>query len=261
MIVDAALQIVLFGSLVGVLVGLTGLGGGVLLLPILIFALGVPPFEAVGAAAVFMFLTKISGAIVHWHRGNVDFPLALMMAVGSVPGALAGVGALALLRSRYGGDVNEILTTLIGLLLIAVPLLMVVQDSVEKKRGASLRDNLPSWVAGRNGVLLIGLVGGILVGFTSVGSGSVIMLLLLFLVSRRTEVLIGTDIFHAVILTGVAGVSHLGMGTVDLQLVGWLLVGSVPGILLGSNLTTVVSGLWLRRILFGLLVTTGIGMV
>lgn len=99
---DVPIYTVLIGFLVRALVGLSGLGGAVVLLPFLILGLHVPPMVAVGSSAVFMFLTKISGALVHWRRGNVDLQLALMMAVGSIPGTLAGVGTLAFLRSRDG---------------------------------------------------------------------------------------------------------------------------------------------------------------
>ena len=253
--------VVLVGFLVGALIGLTGLGGGVVLLPLLILGLHVAPLVAVGSGAVFSALTKIGGAVVHWRRGNVDWRLAAAMALGSVPGALAGVRLLALLRARYGEGVNEILTTLIGALLIVIPLLMLFQKRLEERGGSRLRDLLPGWIHRYHGAVATGLIGGILVGATSVGSGSVIMILLLLFYRRRPAVLVGTDIFHAVILTGVAGLAHLGLGTVDFRLVGWLVVGSVPGVLLGSWMINRLPAVWLRRVLVVLLITTGIKMV
>lgn len=252
---------VLIGLLVGGLVGLTGLGGGVLLLPLLILGLRVAPIVAVGSGAAFSALTKIGAAVVHWRQGSVDWRLALAMAVGSVPGALVGVGLVVFLRSRYGDAVNNILATWIGILLVVIPLLMVAQGRIDQPGGSRLRDRLPRWVSPYNGAVFTGLVGGFLVGLTSVGSGSVIMMLLLLFYHRPPIVLIGTDIFHAVILMTVTGLFYLGLGTVDVRLVFWLLVGSVPGVLLGTKLTAVVPAIWLRRVLMVVLLISGALMV
>lgn len=260
MIQDPA-YIVLVGILVGSLVSLTGLGGGVALLPLLILGLGVPPIVAVGSGTVFSALTKTSAAGLHWRRGNVDIGIALAMAVGSIPGALLGVELLAALRSQYGDDVNDVLTRLIGSLLVIIPLLMMTQSHIGKRATAPLRSYVPPRIHRYHGAAFTGLVGGILVGSTSVGSGSVIMIILLLFYRLSPAALVGTDIFHAVILTGVAGLAHLGLGTVDLRLVGWLLVGSLPGTLLGFYLVDVVPGAWLRGILLVLLVATGITML
>jgi len=260
MIPDPILS-VLVGLLVGALVGLTGLGGGVLMLPFLILGLGVPPIVAVGSDLVFSFVTKIGGSIVHWRRGHVDWELAAIMAVGSIPGALLGVAALAYLRATHGAGVNEILRTLIGILLIVIPLLMMVQGWAQRADAKTLRERLPGWINWYKGGILTGFVGGVLVGMTSVGSGSVIMLLLLLFYKRPPMVLVGTDIFHAVLLTGVTGLAHIGLGTVNFGLVGWLLVGSIPGVLLGSHFTSVVSAVWLRRVLLVLLIVVGLRML
>lgn len=258
---DYNTYVVLTGLLVGSLVGLTGLGGGVLLLPLLMLGLGIPPIVAVGTGAVFMFFTKIGGAAVHWRLGHVDWRLGLTMALGSAPGALIGVAFLASLRNRFGDGVNDILRTLIGILLVIIPLLTLLQARARKGGGKSLRERLPGWVNRYHGAVFTGLVGGILVGLTSIGSGSVIMLLLILFYRLPPVVLIGTDVFHAVIVSGVTGLAHLGLGSVDLKLVGGLLVGSIPGVLIGSKLTRVIPAVWLRRGLLVVLVAVGIRMV
>jgi len=258
---DQSIYAILIGLLVGGLVGLTGLGGGILMLPFLILGLGVPPIVAVGSDLVFSFVTKIGGAVVHWRHGHVDWELALTMAVGSIPGALVGVAFLAHLRVVHGNEVNDILRTLIGVLLIVIPLLLMVQAWLQRPDSKTLRERLPRWVNRYNGGILTGFVGGVLVGMTSVGSGSVIMLLLLLFYKRPPMVLVGTDIFHAVLLTGVTGLAHVGLGTVNFGLVGWLLIGSIPGVLLGSQFTSVVPAVWLRRVLLVLLIVVGIRMV
>jgi uncharacterized membrane protein YfcA len=235
--------IVVVGLLVGGLVSLSGLGGAVVLLPLLILALGVSPIVAVGSGTLFSAITKIGAAGLHWHRGNVDLRLVAAMAVGSIPGALLGLRLLVVLRAQYGEEVNALLTRVIALLLIIIPLLMLVQGRVLKPRPGPLRDSVSHRLTRYYGGTLTGLVGGLLVGVTSVGSGSVIIMILL------------------VILTGVAGLGHLGLGTVDLRLVAWLLVGSLPGAYLGFKLIKVVPAVWLRRALLALLVVTGIIML
>jgi hypothetical protein len=249
------------GFLVGGLVSLSGLGGGVLLLPLLIFGLGVAPIVAVGSGAAFSAVIKLEAAAVHWRRGNVEWRLAAALAVGSVPGALVGVELLSSLRSHYGPGVNDILSTLIGVLLVAIPVLAMVQSYIERQSGTPLRDRLPAWANRYNGAVVTGLVGGVLVGMTSVGSGSVIMMMLLLFYRREPSVLVGTDIFHAALLTAVTALAHLGLGTVDLRLVAWLVAGALPGVLLGSSLTAVLPAARLRQALFLLLITTGIAML
>lgn len=257
---DQTLYAVLIGLLVGGLVGLTGLGGGVLMLPLLILGLRVPPLVALGTDVVCSFFTKIFGAAVHWRQGNVDWRLVSLLARGSVPGAVLGLSILGYLRSVFGVGVNDILRSMIGILLLVIPLLLIVQGR-SRQQGYRFRERLPRWVTRARGTLLTGFVGGVLVGLTSVGSGSVIMLLLLLFFRRSAHVLVGTDITHAVILMGVAGLGHLALGTVDFPLVAALLVGSIPGVLVGSSLARVFPALLLRRALMVLLIAVGIRMV
>jgi uncharacterized membrane protein YfcA len=223
--------------------------------------LRVPPLHAVGSDIVFSFFTKIGGALMHWRKQNVDWRLALIMAIGSIPGALLGVSLLAHLRYRFGDGVNEILRTLIAVLLIVIPLMMVLQGWALRSEERSLRSFLPRWVNVYNGGIVTGFVGGLLVGLTSVGSGTVIMLLLILFVNRPPRTLVGTDIFHAVLLTGVTGLAHVGLGTVNFHLVAWLLMGSIPGVLLGSHFTGLLPAVWLRRVLLVLLIAAGLRMV
>jgi len=249
------------GLIVGALVGLTGLGGGVLLLPLLIFGLQTPPIVAVGSGATFATVTKIGAAFIHWRHGNVDWKLAGAMAMGSIPGALIGVALLGYLHSQYGTSVNGILTTMIGVLLVTIPFLLLFQGHLEQKGGLTLRERLPGYLNRYNGAFFIGIEGGLLVGLTSVGAGSIIILFLLLFYRLTPKIMIGTDIVHAVMLTGVTGLAHMKLGTVDLGLVGWLVVGSLPGVLIGSVLTKIISGKWLKIGLLLILVTTGVSML
>jgi uncharacterized protein len=247
---------ILIGFTVGTLIGLTGLGGGVLLLPTLIFGLRVPAIIAVGSDALFNFLTKIPAGILHLRKGTVRRKVVLAMAVGSIPGALLGVSFLQHLRTVYGNGVNDFIKSAVGLLLVCIPTLLMFQGRIEE-RLAKRQPTLKSFV----GMSFIGLFGGILVGMTSVGSGSIIMMMLLLFYSFAPKVMVGTDIVHAVILTGVTSLLHWRLGNVDLPLVGSLLIGSVPGGILGSHLSTRVPVLWLRRILCAVLLMTGARML
>ena len=247
---------ILIGFVVGTLIGLTGLGGGVLLLPTLIFGLRIPAIIAVGSDALFSFLTRIPASILHLQRKTVRRKVVLAMAVGSIPGAIVGVAVLQHLRNAYGGGVNDFIKSAVGLLLVCIPTMLLFQGRIEE-RLANRQPTLKSFI----GMTFIGLAGGLLVGMTSVGSGSVIMMLLLFFYSYAPKVMVGTDMVHAVILTGVASLLHWKLGNVDPQLVASLLIGSIPGGILGSHLSARVPVLWLRRILCAVLLMTGARML
>ena len=252
---DIALKISI-GFVVGTLIGMTGLGGGVLLLPLLIFGLRVPPIIAVGSDAVFNFITKIGSSAVHLHKGTVRRKVVAALAAGSIPGSILGVSFLAHLRNAYGNGVNTFITSAIGILLVCIPTLLLFQTQIEEHvvhRPPTMKSFL--------GMSAIGLFAGTLVGMTSVGSGSIIMMLLLLLYSFPPKVMVGTDIVHAVALTGVASLLHWRLGNIDPVLVGSLLIGSIPGGLLGSHLSTRVPVPWLRRILCAVLLMTGARML
>jgi uncharacterized protein len=247
---------IFIGLIVGTLIGLTGLGGGVLLLPLLIFGLRVPAIIAVGSDAAFNFLTKIPSSVVHLRKGTVRKKVVLALASGSIPGAILGVRFLQHLRVLYGAGVNDFIKTSVGILLILVSTLLLLQRRIEAQVA-----NRPPTAKSFIGMAVIGLVAGFLVGMTSVGSGSIIMMLLLLFYSYPPKVMVGTDIVHAVLLTGCTSLLHFRLGNVDPSLVGYLLIGSIPGGLVGSHLSTRVPVLWLRRILCVILLSTGVRML
>jgi uncharacterized membrane protein YfcA len=252
---DVVLKICI-GFGVGTLIGMTGVGGGVLLLPLLIFGLKVPPMLAVGSDALFNFVTKIGSGWVHLQKGTVRRKVVLALAIGSVPGSIVGVSYLAHLRVVYGNGVNQFITTAVGILLVGIPLLLLFQPRIEAHVV-----NRPPTMKSFVGMAAIGLLAGILVGMTSVGSGSIIMMLLLLFYSFPPKVMVGTDILHAVILTGVTSAMHWRISNIDVSLVAALLIGSIPGGLLGSYLSTRVPMLWMRRLLCALLLMTGARML
>lgn len=252
----AVLLKVAIGLLVGTLVGLTGLGGGFLLLPLLLFVVGVPPVIAIGSDALFNFLTKIPTSALHIKYGNVRWRVVGGLAVGSIPGSYGGATLLQYMKGRYGPEVNAKVALFIGVLLIVVPILLLLQEWIANKVHVEGGDNRPLWI-----LALIGLFGGFLVGMTSVGSGSIIMMLLLLFCHFAPNRMIGTDIAHAVLLTGFTSMLHWKFGNINFELVGALLIGSIPGGILGARLTRIVPVLWLRRVLCSVLLVTGIKML
>ncbi len=252
---EIAIKIVI-GFLVGTLIGMTGLGGGVLLLPILIFGLKVPPIIAVGSDALFNFITKIGTGLMHLRKRTVRRKVVVALATGSIPGSILGVSFLVHLRTIYGSGVNTFITSAVGLLLVFIPTLLLFQTQIEEHVA-----NRPPTMKSFVGMSVIGLVAGFLVGMTSVGSGSIIMMLLLLFYSYPPKVMVGTDIVHAVALTGVTSLLHWRAGNIDPTLVASLLIGSIPGGLLGSHLSTRVPVPWLRRILCAVLLATGARML
>ncbi len=244
------------GFIVGLLIGMTGVGGGVLLLPVLIFGLRVPAIIAVGSDALFNFFTKIPASLLHLKRGTVRRNVVIALALGSVPGSIIGVNLLMHIRHLYGDGVNSFIKSAVGVLLLVIPTLMLFQRRIEERVA-----NRPPTMKGFAGMVGIGLIAGFLVGMTSVGSGSIIMMLLLLFYSFPPKVNVGTDIVHAIILTGVTSFLHFRLGNVDPGLVVSLLIGSIPGGLLGSHLSTRMPMLWLRRILCALLLITGARML
>ncbi len=247
---------ILVGFVVGILIGMSGVGGGVLLLPVLIFGLRVPAIVAVGSDALFNFFTKVPASLMHLKKGTVRRNVVIALATGSVPGSIIGVKLLMHIRQLYGDGVNNFIKSAVGVLLIIIPLLMLFQRRIEERVA-----NRPPSMKGFAGMVGIGLLAGFLVGMTSVGSGSIIMMLLLLFYSFPPKINVGTDIVHAVILTGVTGFMHFRLGNVDPVLVVTLLIGSIPGGLLGSHIATRLPVLWLRRILCTLLLITGARML
>jgi uncharacterized protein len=246
------------GVIVGTLVGLTGLGGGMVLLPLLISIFGVPPIVAVGSDAVINCVTKIGAGSLHWRRGNVSWRLVLSLAYGSIPGAILGVLLLARIRDTYGNRVNDFLKMAIAILLIVIPMAYMLKRPPSASQVVFKKSYKSKYSFG---ITLIGFVAGILVGVTSIGSGSVILMLLLVFYGYAPAVMVGTDIVHAVLLAGLTGLLQFGFGNVDLVLVGCVLIGSMPGGLLGAYLTKYLPSHRFRQMLCTLLVVVGARML
>ena len=222
---------------VGVLVGITGVGGGALMTPILVLVFGVAPAAAVGTDLWFAGLTKIVGGVAHNRKGSVDWQVFRRLSLGSLPTALATLAWLHL--SGASQMKNGLILQALGGVLLLTALAMVFKKQTHAI-GQALRSNAPEKFKRAQPALTVvaGAIIGFLVTLTSVGAGALgaVMLLYLYPYRMKPAVLVGTDIVHAIPLTLVAGTGHLLMGHVDFSLLGGLLLGSVPGILLGTQI-------------------------
>ena len=253
--------VILLGFAIGCIVAATGIGGGVLLMPALILLLHVSPVEAVGTALLFMCVTKTWATALHWKQATVDFRLAGYLAIGSVPGALIGSELLRAMHLRLGPGLDHFLRLAIATSLIFVALVSLVADFLKNRDSLPSRANPRLQREGLRNAIWIGLAGGLLVSLTSVGSGSLIIILLLIFCPRPPVVLVGTDIFHGLILSSVAALAHLGIGHTDLRLLGLLTLGSTGGVLLGTRIAVGLGSVWLRRSLLVLAAAGGAAML
>jgi len=253
--VDAA--VALAGLLVGFTVGLTGMGGGALMTPILVLFFKIQPLAAVSSDLVAAFVMKPVGGAVHLRRGTVNTSLVRWLALGSVPSAFAGV--VLLRRLGDGAVVQERIKIALGVALLMAVGTMVTRAFLDVRRrsaralaersGGSPHD-LPELRVRPVPTVLIGALGGLVVGMTSVGSGSLIIVMLLLLhPSLKASQLVGTDLVQAIPLVGSAALGHILFGDFELALTTSLLVGSLPGVYLGARVSAQAPGGLIRRAL------------
>lgn len=228
----------LAGCFVGLLVGMTGVGGGALMTPLLVLIFGVVPTTAVGTDLWFAAITKLAGGVVHGRSGTVDWEVFKRLCLGSSPAAVITLVALNVLGT---GRIGGILVQALGGVLILTAVAMLFKR-VFHALGQRLRTRLPQDFKRAQPALTVaaGAILGVLVSLTSIGAGALgaVMLLYLYPFRMKPMRLVGTDIVHAIPLTVVAGTGHLMMGNVDFGLLGSLLVGSIPGIVVGSLVST-----------------------
>src|ERR1051325_7106066 len=247
-------QFSLAGLLVGILVGMTGMGGGSLMTPILILLFGFDAKVAVGTDILHGAVFKSLGAVRHRMLGTVHARLALWMLLGSAPLSLVGVQ----IASGFGKGTDSTMSKIVGGALMLGGFGFLAKTVL---RGRS--DDAPFILRPRDRVLavLIGATCGFVVGLTSVGSGTFFGLAMLLVYPLTAQKIVGTDILHAAALLWVAGIGHLLHGNVDLHAMAWLLVGSIPGILLGSQMSIRVPERSLRFAFAFVLVLSGIKLV
>ena len=243
------------GLAVGILVGLTGVGGGSLMTPVLVLAFGFHPATAVGTDLLYASATKSVGTVVHGFSGTVDWKVVRRLALGSVPATLLTLLLLAEVGARVDGA-EHVITVVLGVALVATAAAMLFRRRILGYFAGTF-DAMPERRVARLTILLGALL-GVLVSLSSVGAGALGMTALLILYPKLpTNRLVGSDIAHAVPLTLIAGAGHWAMGSVDIALLMSLLIGSVPGIIAGSLISTRVSDRVLRPILAGTLAVVG----
>ncbi len=237
----------LSGLAVGVLVGMTGVGGGSLMTPLLILLFGIHPATAVGTDLLYAAATKTGGTLFHGFAKTIEWRVVARLALGSVPMTIVTLLVLSVVDIK-GSQAQQIITTVLALALFATAAVLIFHRRILALYAARIGELSPR----RTAILttVVGAVLGVLVSITSVGAGALGVTALIALYPRYAVVrIVGSDIAHAVPLTLFAGIGHWYLGSVDFGLLGSLLVGSLPGILIGSYIAGRVPDAVLRMIL------------
>jgi uncharacterized membrane protein YfcA len=243
------------GLVVGLLTGLSGVGGGALMMPLLVMLFGLSPLVAVGTDLAYSVPTRILGAVVHARQETINRKLVLLLCIGGVPGALVGLLALTYLRGHVGLDqLNVLVKHVVGILLIAVAAIILGAQLVSKQRAEeimALRPRAPIIVA-------VAAVVGFLVSVTSIGAGSITLTMLALILPRfRLRDLVGSDLAFAAVIVPVAALGHFGLGSINLPVTGALLLGALPGVYIGSRLCALLPSKYVRPAIAGVMVLTG----
>jgi uncharacterized protein len=245
--------LILFGFGVGILVGTTGMGGGSLMTPLLILVFGIKPVVAVGTDLAYAAITKTAGGFLHFRKGTVQTNLAFWLAAGSCPGAILGV----ILLERLGLD--DILLPLIAGALFLTGALVLFRALMTN--GENERDEVVLETRHKVAAVVLGASVGFVLGLTSAGSGTLIAVGLIIGFRLAPRKVVGTDVFHAAILLWVAAIAHLFSGNVDLLLTATILIGSLPGVWLGTHLATRLPERGLRPALGVVLLSAGLALL
>jgi uncharacterized protein len=249
-----------FGLLVGALVGLTGVGGGSLMTPLLILFFDVKPVLAVGTDLMYGAITKTAGGYKHLRQQTVDVRLSWWMAAGSVPAAITAVLTLELLESSLGEDFDKTLLAMVAGAVLFAGFAVAARGLLGSRMKGGERASVPLDRRAKLGAACVGAAVGLILGVTSVGSGALIGVALILVFRLTPHRVVGTDVFHAAILLWAAGAAHLVSGNVDWGLAGNLLLGSIPGIWIGSHFSARMPGPALRGALAVVLTASGVAL-
>ena len=251
--------IALAGLIVGIVVGMTGMGGGALMTPILVIGFGIEPLAAVSSDLVASVIMKPIGGGIHFRRGTVHTGLVKWLALGSVPGAFIGSYWI----SHISGDVGDTIKVILGVVLLIAAGAMLVRWYLTGHRTEGIEGAEAERVpVKRLATLLVGLAGGVVVGMTSVGSGSLmIVALMLMYPTLSTRELVGTDLVQAVPLVLAAAIGHLIWGEFVFGLTGSLLLGSIPGVIIGAHISTRAPDAFIKPVLALVLTLTGLKLL
>ncbi|MCO8068375.1 sulfite exporter TauE/SafE family protein [Acinetobacter schindleri] len=254
------IEFILAGVLVGFCVGITGVGGGSLMTPILISLFRIEPHIAIGTDLLYAAISKFCGSFVHAKKMNIVWPIVIWLAIGSIPASFATHWVLENYLSQ-STHYKAVLTMVLGFMLTLTGISIIFRASIEKFFNKYRKQELPDMTqdlekvdfkSGKKRALIIimGIVLGIFVTLSSVGAGAFgIMALILMFPNLPMIRIIGSDVVHAVLLTLVAGLGHMSAGNVDFALLGWLLVGSIPAIVIGTLISSRMPEKIIRKIL------------
>ena len=251
--------IVLFGFGVGTLVGLTGMGGGSLMTPLLIVVFGVKPVTAVGTDLTYGAITKTVGSWRHLRHRTVDTSLSTWISFGSVPAAVGGVYVLHAIEKAYGSDFDTIMLTAVAAALLFTGTAVMIRSLFSER--LIERERFEPTVRNKVAAIVLGAFVGFVLGVTSAGSGTLIAIGLIVVFRLAPRQVVGTDVFQAAILLWAAAIAHIVSGNVDWALAGTILVGSLPGVWIGSHLITKVRVEALRLGLSIVLIGSGLGLL
>ncbi len=253
--------LVVFGFGIGLLVGMTGMGGASLMTPLLILVFGISPVTAIGTDIFYAAVTKTVGGYQHLKLKTVHRGIAFWLAVGSVPSALLGVFVIELLQRSYGEEgLDKLVLGMLGGALLVVGIATLLR-SVFFKDVIAERYAIHLYKRHIIAAILTGVVTGFVIGLTSAGSGTLIAIALIAIFRLTPQRVVGTDIFHAAVLLWAAGIAHWVGGNVDFVLAGNILLGSVPGVLVGGMLAVKAPQGFLRRALAVVLIASGTTLV
>jgi uncharacterized membrane protein YfcA len=253
--------IVVFGLGVGTLVGLTGMGGGSLMTPLLIIVFGIKPVTAVGTDLAYGAVTKTVGGWRHFRHGTVDMGMSGWMAVGSVPAAVGGVYVLEAIQEAYGEEFDDVMLTLVAAALLFTGVAVLARSLFLPSFIDKEKDRVVMTTRNKIAAACLGVFVGFVLGVTSAGSGSLIAVGLILLFRLAPKEVVATDVFHAAILLWAAAIAHIVAGNVDYALMVNILLGSIPGVWIGSHLVTRIEASTLRTALAIVLVGSGLGLL
>lgn len=253
-----SIGILFMGLLLGSMVGLTGVGGAALLTPFLIL-LGINPSIAVGTDLAYNSITKLFGSLQHWKQKTIHLKVVKYLAIGSIPSAIIAVGTLHLFNAFYHNQ-EQIIKHALGYVLILVALTTFMKTFLHNKFEWNQLQMKPLQEK-RSLTIATGAIIGFIVGLTSIGSGSLFAIAMLYLFKMTSSELVGTDIAHAFLLATTAGIVHAGFGNINYLLTLNLLLGSIPGVIIGSSLSSKLPAKPLRAVMSIMILISGIKLI
>lgn len=255
------LLLIVFGFGVGILVGTTGMGGGSLMTPLLILVFGIKPVLAIGTDIFYAAVTKTVGGWTHFRKGTVDMGISLWLGVGSIPATIAGVWVLDLIERASGASFDNIVLGMVAAALLVTGVAVLWRAMFSTTAEGRERTTIDLQARHKVAAVGVGVLVGFVLGVTSAGSGALIALFLIMLFRLTPHRVVGTDVFHAAVLLWAASIAHFASGNIDFALAGSIMIGSVPGVWVGSHLAVRMPERGLRPALGIVLLAGGMGLI